>query len=464
MNALAPKLIMSQDLPDGLEQWAHVMEDPKGLGMKQASELIFKIPLDQLRPAAGSNKVGIHVVALGDYERYGLNKNGDGFPEKACRDYHPTFVKHAKLYELHRNKDPNKKLGDVVASAYNPSACRIELFVHADRNKAQKYLHEIELRGTYPFSMAALVPWDECTICKHRRWFNESGTVCDHIRDLLSTVMSDGRAVGTLNWLPRFHDISFVPRGADRIAYDLGLYMPNEKAASSLHMGSLERAARMGLKFVMPPKEQAIARRVLVEKLARLEDELRSPDNRVALAFQAAANQITPDQVEELRHYDPASVVKLAGEAGVVLSYPQFCQWVYGKQDIPAACKEASKYGVFAAAKEAADIVAEQDYFGVDPIHLNRYSYSTVKPLNRAVDEIKYAGTMNADGIQRRSMTIIAPITLSGRKQASLSPVAKAHAAVYGAYVADTISRQNAVEDEPRLRAVAAQTLQHPWS
>jgi hypothetical protein len=152
----------------------------------------------------------------------------------------------------------------VVASAYNDKAYRIEVFVHADRNKASKYLNEIDLKGTYPFSMAALVPWDECTVCKHKRWFNPSGYACDHVKDMLSVVLPDGTAVGTLNWLPRFHDISFVPRGADRIAYDLGLYMPNEKAASSVHMGSLERAARMGMQLIAEPGKQAQLRRSLI--------------------------------------------------------------------------------------------------------------------------------------------------------------------------------------------------------
>jgi hypothetical protein len=127
----------------------------------------------------------------------------------------------------------------------------------------------------------------------------------------------------------------------------------------------------------------------------------------VAAAFQAAANWLEPSDIEQLRHYEPASAVKVAADAGIVLSYPQFCQWLYGAGRIPAACKEAADHGVFTAAKEAINLVEEQDYFSVDPVRVNSYSYSTVKPLHRAVAEMKYAGTMEADGIKRRSMTII---------------------------------------------------------
>ncbi|MFS6766082.1 hypothetical protein WHL33_14365, partial [Staphylococcus aureus] len=50
------------------------------------------------------DEIPIHLIALGAYETYGLNRNGDGFSKSACEQCHPTFVKFAKWFNNHRNK------------------------------------------------------------------------------------------------------------------------------------------------------------------------------------------------------------------------------------------------------------------------------------------------------------------------------------------------------------------------
>ena len=48
---------------------------------------------DMLREyAPDKNHFMLHVVAMGDQETYGPNKNGDGFPKEALEKYHPTFI------------------------------------------------------------------------------------------------------------------------------------------------------------------------------------------------------------------------------------------------------------------------------------------------------------------------------------------------------------------------------------
>ena len=457
----APKLIMSDDLPSSLEQYAQIYQDVRQAGYKQAAENIFNRPISELAPT-DPNKVGIHIVALGDWERYGLNKNGDGFPEKPCREFHDTFVSHGALYQLHKNKDFNKRLGEIVASAYNPGAYRIEVFVHADRDKAAPYLHEIERKGTYPFSMAAFVPWDECTVCKHRRLFSAEGTVCEHVEHLLSHVLPDGTAVGTLNWLPTFHDISFVPRGADRIAYDLGLYMPGEKAASHFITSSLERARLAGLVLGGAESPRVQAKRRLIDKLAAAEAELRKPESS-ALIFNATANQLTDQDIEQFRHYQPRTMFKVAAEHGIVFSFPQFCQIVYGSQ-VPEEFDKIAAHGVYTVALGDTDHCLTESYFDVDPGPRNIYAHTTPITVDNVAQASKYAGDMSPDSLRRRAMSSTVTSKIMKDKLAEVSPEGRACACAYTAYTLGALFSQKLAEDSMVIHALAAQNLQHTRS
>ena len=457
----APKLILSEDLPSALEQYAQIYEDIRQPGCKQAAEMVFKVPLEQLRPK-DPGKVGIHIVALGDWERYGLNKNGDGFPEQPCRDYHGTFVTNGALFQLHKNKDFAKRLGEVVASAYNPKAYRIEVFVHADREKAAPYLHEIETKGTYPFSMAAYVPWDECTVCKHHRWFNETGTVCEHVEHLLSHVLPDGTAVGTLNWLPTFHDISFVPRGADRIAYDLGLYMPGEKAASHFITSSLERAKLAGMLLNGAESPKIKAKRALLEKLAGAEEELRDPQSMARL-LSLAANRLDSRDIDQFRHYDPRTMFKVASEHGIIFSFPQFCQIVYGT-DVPAECDKIASHGVFTVAQGDMDHCLTESYFSVDPGRRNIYAHTTPITVVSAAQAAKYAGDMSPESLRHRAMSSVATPKTMGHKLASVSSEGRACACAYAAYAMESLFHQQLADDRMVVQSVAAQNLHHTRS
>ena len=105
------KLIYSSAFQDTVDVRMTVVEGRDGL-MKSAST-VFGCDYDDMLP--DKDHVGIHVVALGDFEHYGANRNGDGFPKRACVAYHPTFVKHGNVYRHHKNKDPQKRLGQIGA-------------------------------------------------------------------------------------------------------------------------------------------------------------------------------------------------------------------------------------------------------------------------------------------------------------------------------------------------------------
>lgn len=155
------KLIESSQFADVPEIGAKFAEF-NSPAMKKEAETIFGRSYESLKPT-DDKYVGIHLVALGDEEHYGPNRNQDGFSKESCIRDHDTFVKHGHVFAHHHNnaeKDPI--LGAIKASAYNEKMGRIELFIWADKEKAKEGLDQLEKNGEASFSMATRVPYDEC--------------------------------------------------------------------------------------------------------------------------------------------------------------------------------------------------------------------------------------------------------------------------------------------------------------
>jgi len=195
---------------------------------------------------------GVYVLlnALGAYEYWSSNKNGDAFPEWSLKSMAPpsdvteciskwntshpefcitppstaqygtqTFVTDAKVYQLHANKDPLKSIGDVIAAAYNDYMHRTELIVFIYEARDPMTVAAIRGGEPVPFSMGAKLPFDVCSIC-----FNiakNRGQYCEHLKFMLNKIMPDGRKVFSYNWFPKFFDISKVRVPADRSAWSL---------------------------------------------------------------------------------------------------------------------------------------------------------------------------------------------------------------------------------------------------
>lgn len=194
---------------------------------------------------------GVYVLlnALGAYEYWGVNRNGDAFPEWSLKSLPPprevlsyidskvrskipgfmvpppsrygscTFETDAHVFPLHQNKDPMRSVGDVVASAYNEHMHRVELIVFVYEARAPEAVRRIRAGDQVPFSMGAKLPFDVCSIC-----FNAAknrSQYCEHLRDSTNRIFPDGRKVFMYNWFPRFFDISIVRIPADRSAWSL---------------------------------------------------------------------------------------------------------------------------------------------------------------------------------------------------------------------------------------------------
>lgn len=64
------------------------------------------------------------------------NRNGDTFTEEECKAHHDRFVKDARYYMNHKNRDPAKSYGIVKASVYNQPMRRVELLIFGNEKQS----------------------------------------------------------------------------------------------------------------------------------------------------------------------------------------------------------------------------------------------------------------------------------------------------------------------------------------
>jgi len=202
--------------------------------------------IDDMLKQAKSDEPLVHMLAMGSTEHTGPNRNGDGWRTETLRATHPTFVKFARLYRNHSNKNPEKSYGRIIKSAFNETNPRVELIVAlngsdaaARRNGglvADKEMHKLASGKELAVSMGATLPFDVCSYCGNKsktpaeycRGTHEGGN-CEagglqtkmgalvNINGDLHHLHADNPAPGL-----KFFDISHVFRPADRIAYALG--------------------------------------------------------------------------------------------------------------------------------------------------------------------------------------------------------------------------------------------------
>jgi hypothetical protein len=387
------KLIYSGVLPQELGFSMQLVEDP--VAFQKAAAAISDMNYEELAP--DKDHVGLHLVALGDVERYGFNRNGDGFPKEACKTYHHTFVKNGNVYRHHQNKDPEKRLGQIKMSSYDDDMGRIELFIHAHKEKATAELEKLASTGDIPFSMACRVQHDRCSICNNIRKSSKDPAMCEHVENELGKVAEDGRVTGTFNDEPNFFDISFVYRPADRIAWHL-------KTASDGTMDSIKLAEQSGIWTPEPlviVSTSSVGKRELLRKIASMEQHLfglsQKPLHRMTgderelweLRKSAAVEQnLSDDMINTLRAHDIDDVLYHSAADGVILDVPSFFKYATGVEYdsvapyVDRVCEVMSN-GFFTHLEKAgnAAAVCNDGFFDVDVDPLRAMSYSSPRKL-----------------------------------------------------------------------------------
>lgn len=398
------KLILSQFVPSEVGSGMRFVEDPRI--MEKSAATIFGCDYDALKP--DKDHVGIHVVGLGDFETYGANRNGDSFPKIACIKFHDTFVKYGSVFRNHQNKDREKRLGDIVKSAFNPDMGRIELFLHVNKDRAADELQKLARDGTHAFSMACRVPNDRCNICNTLRKSAADSNQCDHVRYELRHTRRDGSLVCTHNDTPTFFDMSFVGRPADRIAWDL-------KVASAEELDSIKLAEASGLwvpDALVITDASSKAKLELFGDLANYQRQyfklaagapVSHAERYIWELRKAASFDLTDDQINALRAMEPIAVFHKLASLGVVLPAPLFFKYAFGLDygelapHMPhvldyihrGVFQQLEKYGMHQGA-------CVNSYFDVDPLYSLGYSFAQDSGLvgDAMIKDASFTGPM----------------------------------------------------------------------
>jgi hypothetical protein len=224
------------------------------------------------------------MTPMGAYEYWGMNVNGDVFPEislahdmfkgdaqavaKALEDQwlapfgkrlppgfykefgHKTFLQ-ANRYRHHVNKNPEIAYGDIVLSVWNPAMYRVEVISRHDREKAKRVgaeeiIADLDCGKPRQISMGCKVPFDVCTKCGHIS--RTPRDYCEHLRYSMGKVNSDGSINGAVNFFPRFFDLSdvFVPAAKEsgvlmKVAGVRGTFPLGEKNATALKKAEIKK-------------------------------------------------------------------------------------------------------------------------------------------------------------------------------------------------------------------------------
>lgn len=365
----------------------------RGLIGKDKSDLIkragaeFANKLDNIKFA--KDEVPVHLIAIGATEDYGPNRNGDGFKRACCEQYHDTFVKHAKFYRDHINKNPAKSYGIVKASAYHEPMKRIELICGlnstkeaAERNGgliADKELEKLARGDDIGVSMACTIGHDVCSSCGNKARTRaeycdsiENGGMCKAggLKYNIGRCLDDGHILHADNPHPRFFDISHVFRPADRIAYISGEL---SKVASANVISGAELAENLGVTapIVINGELASTARAQLLalEKLAAAEQLIAHKADswtKVALAHAKPVQpKMSPDEIANIKMAD---AVKALSDAGVILSVNDFLDLTVKNSNTKlAAAISAALPNIFTQLAGEPDIVPNLEQNAYNP-------------------------------------------------------------------------------------------------
>lgn len=225
----------------------------------------------------------VRAVSAGEY--YGDNKNGDWFPEVELKKTYKTFLT-GHVFKNHENKDPAAAIGEVLDSEWDDNMKCVCLVIKIDRKIAPSIVRAIEKGYMTDVSMGCRVPYSICSICGKKA--RNPKEYCDHIKLLRRKILPDGRKVFEINIQPKFHDISVVLSGAEKVAKITDIYdekdsvkekgvTPIEKVAS-FENDNMEKVASyqdmIDDAFELPHSDK-IAQKIASEKTAAFEKKVR---------------------------------------------------------------------------------------------------------------------------------------------------------------------------------------------
>ena len=351
-------------------------------GVKTASEASEYVKT--VEPKAGQTI--LLVLALGAYERYSLNRNGDGFlaaPYKVgvkppCGTYsapdgwiseEETLLHHyksfetGKVYQHHQNKDPDKSIGDILKAFYNTYMQRVELLIGIRNENAPELVERIQ-NGLYPaVSMGCKIQWDTCSLCGNRAPTRKQ--YCDHLKYHMREVAANGVHIGALNPSPKFFDLSTVIRPADQTGFamlkvaeqvyeirssaKLGEYLDrtDEKRAAIQKISDMDKIVRgLPVDFRTSPLTEAEG-----QAIKRYSDNVRPALSKMP--------DLDPTTITNLSQHPVAEILSTLSAAGIILTTPEFIKLLVEKLSPGAVIDEATLDAAVALQGQVFDLYAQ---------------------------------------------------------------------------------------------------------
>ena len=194
--------------------------------------------------------IKVRAVSAGEY--YGDNKNGDWFPEDELKKTYKTFLT-AHVFKDHDNKSAASAIGEVLSSVWDDEMKCVVLTLKVDRKIAPTVTRSIEKGYMTDVSMGCRVPYSICSICGHKA--KNPSEYCDHIRLFRRKILANGKKVYEININPKFHDISVVLNGAEKVAKIIDIhdkasaerkppkYTPIQKVAEEFEEEGMQKIA-----------------------------------------------------------------------------------------------------------------------------------------------------------------------------------------------------------------------------
>lgn len=314
------KLIFNSAFDFGDIQLATIADDPAVMRKCASSSVVDQWgKIDPIK-----NHTVIHLIAVGDFEKTGCNRNGDAFEAAVNEALHDTFVKHGGLYRNHKSEDYDKRNGDIVRSAYNKDMGRIELAVACDHDKCAHFLPKIEKGEPVPFSMGFKCAYDICSKCGHEAPTREH--YCKHVQKNASApygmgrVLADGSKCFVFNRKGYYNDISDVPVGAEPIAMDL-------RKVAALGDPEVIGGAELAEQYFLRTDDLNHAKLAAAHKCAEIEKRIEMIGQSMKSSRKRSLTKVASD---DLRKSPPSEMFGVLAKLGAVMPLVDFYQAIFG--------------------------------------------------------------------------------------------------------------------------------------
>jgi hypothetical protein len=360
------KFSSNSDFDFGIES-VSAINDPNILIKRASVKSLLKV-------AKSKDQTDLHIIAVGAYEGTGFNRNGDMFRSNWCEKNAHYFKDSDRcVHRHHKNKPEDPKYGNVKAAAYNPQMKRIELVVGLDNNKCSDIIQEQEKVGHTNWSMASKQAYDVCTLCNHKAASDNDR--CEHIPSQIGEITKEGQMIGMENPNPRWFEISYVRRPADRI----GLSLSKVASAGGVKPMLTSDFLQIYTGFQEPSDDffiskKAADKRHILGKCAEIEKHVAAVGKK--LLSPVKTNTLSDNEMDEYRNLEPARFLKGAADNGIIFSPENFAKYLFGNR-----IKEASVRGmkqqlnsIFQELQKSGGDVVNNEKF--EPSHLAHLSQS----------------------------------------------------------------------------------------